>query len=306
MAIHRDDFNHLERAYKAKKAELKQRDQQSGFHGFKGKNSLNPKHSQLETAKAGLVKALSSKRPEKVQDRSISGKKKARLCQLSFKFCDTQSHNRKTRKSIERNLKKDKAIFWIPFPELRIVIENLRDGKTSLRKRSQKAYDWFNSLKPNKFKPGCVAIQRAEWTALSSGFNRHQLTELFIAYLTACLHSQSKSKFIFKDKKNFISHFGFNNSYNAMSWSSKQFAFMERIINRLKALKSIKLFEIKAQSHESGKVFYKLVFKSLNIFSKALTPDQKKKALKLVKKFYIHKGLDPPPPVFLLGLDFKA
>ena len=123
---------------------------------------------------------------------------------------------------IERNLKKDKSVFWIPYQDLKSVIENLRDGKTSLRQRSQKAYDWFNSLTPNKFKPGHVAISPAELKALSSGLNRHQLTELFIAYFTACLHSQSKSQFIFKDKKNFMSHFGFNNSYNAMSWTSKQ------------------------------------------------------------------------------------
>ena len=306
MTKHKADFILLNKTYQAKKAELEKTDQQSGFHGIKGKKSLNPKHRQLETAKTELIKTLNLKQPERAKNRSIFTKKTDRLYQLSFKLCDTNSHNRAIRKSIERNLKKDKAIFWIPFPELRNIIENLRDGKTALSQRSKTAYDWFNSLKPNKFNPGCVAIRPAEWKALKRGFNQHQLTELFISYLTACLHSQSKSKFIFKDKKNFISHFGFNNSYNSMAWTSKQFAFMEKIIKRLKALKSIRLYEIKAQRHESGKVFYKLVFKSLNIFSKALTPDQKKKALNFVKKFYIHKGLDPPPPVFLLGLDFKA
>ena len=51
-----------------------------------------------------------------------------------------------------------------------------------------------------------------------------------MAYFIACLHSQSKSKFIFKDKKNFINHFGFNNSYGYISWTSKQFAFMNKIV----------------------------------------------------------------------------
>ena len=296
----------LEKVFKEKKAELAGAGQQTGFSGLKGKASINPKQSQLKRAEKDLFSNLNLNPPEKTRNRSISGKKADRLYQLSFQLKDENNHNRAIRKAIEKNLKKNKGVCWIPYADLKAVIEGLRNNKSSLSQRSKKTYEWIHSLKANKFQPGCVAIRPAEMKAFISGFNRSQCTELFISYLSVCLMSQSKSKFIFKDKKNFISHFGFNNSYSEMSWSSKQFLFMEKVIKRLKALKSVRLFEIKAKVHKTGKVFYQLFFKSLNLWSKALTKDQKPKALNLVKKHYFHKGLDPPDPIFLLGLDFKA
>ena len=312
MDEQKSSFPELEKAWKEKKKELAGAEMpanagnQQGFPGFKGKDSINPKKLQSQRAEKEVLQNLNLKIHHRLRNASFLKKRDERLSQLSFQLNDENNYNRKARKGIERKLKKDKRVCWVAYSDLKAVIEGLRDNKKPLSQRSKKVYEWIHGLKSNKFHPGCVAIRPAEFKALISGFNRHQCTELFICYLSICLMAQSKSKFIFKAKRNFISHFGFNNSYSAMGWAFKQFEFMENITKRLKALKTVWLTDIKRKYHKSGKIFYQLVFKSLNIWSKALTKEQKSKALYLVKKFYLHKGLDPPDPVFLLGLDFRA
>lgn len=299
-------FPELKKVWKKKKEELASSGQQIGFRGLKGKSSLNSKKLQLQTAQETLLQSLNLKSSDKPYNGRILEKKDDRLAQLSFDLKDENRYDRTARKSIQRKLKKDKSVCWVNYYDLKARIENLRDGKTSLKQRSKTTYEWIQGLKANQFKKGCMAIRTAEIGALTAGFNRFQCTELFICYFSTALYAQTKADFILKDRKNHISHFGFNNSYSDMSWTSKQFLFMKKIINRVKALESVRMFELKRSIHKSGKVFYQLVFKSLNKWSKALTKDQNKRAVKLVKKFYLNKGLDPPVSVSLVGLDMRA
>ena len=301
------DFSELKKVLKNKRRELSRFGQQLGIPGLKGKGSINQKSVQRRKVAKELLSSIGiSKPPERSKSQPKSEKYFLEQFTPDFFLNSEQKETRAIRKSIERKLKKEKGVHWCPQNQLKEKIEFLTNKKIPLSERSSKTWEWVHNLKPTEFSSGSVAIKPAEIKGLSHGFNRFQCTEVFICYFKPVLFAQSKSKFILKKEKNYISHLGFNNSYAYMGWAKKQIKLMKKVSCRLKALNWIKLYEIKREIHKkSGKFFYKLIFKSLNKWSKSLTEDQKKRAKALVRKNYMRRGLDPPSPVFLLGLNLK-
>ena len=226
--------------------------------------------------------------------------------QLKFALSDFTDSNKAVRRAIEKNFKKNgQNVCWTSKEDLKTIIFELKNKQNPLSKRSEKVWQWIYSLKTNKFRPGTVAINLNELKGLLHGFNRKQCTELFITYFTAQLYSQKKAHFVFNNKETSLSHFGFNNSYNYMSWTTKQLAFMDKIVKRIKALGFIKIESLKIRTHKTRKVFYKLYFKALNKYSKALTVKQQNLAKKKIREDFYKKSLKPSPPYFLLGLNLS-
>lgn len=322
-----EDRKKLEQAFNSKKRELAQRDrveekekeflknkpryrhkrayQQMGFTGLKGKKSLNPRKNQLKS----LSKLIKSQNTG--SDASILQKKKDQQLRLNL---DLKVEDRAVKRAIERAnekaWKKERNVYWMPRKDLEYMIFRLKQKKSpngekrSLKKRSREAWDWLYSLSANNFQKKHIPVPIEICKAFLKGYNRNQCTEFFIAFLSICLNQKSKIKYASGGQYNFISHFGFNNSYSEMSWKYKQRELMQKIISRLNTLNWVDIKEIIRKFHKrTKKVFYELVFNSLNKWSKELTEYQKKKARSTVNKFYFKKGLDPPKPVYLLGLN---
>ena len=271
--------------------------QQIGLNGVR--KTLNSKAKQLRDGRALLAGlGLRKIKPDK-QDPAFK--------QLNLALRDFDKSDKAVRRSIERNIKKQgKAeTYWIRARELKDRLFQLKNNKKSLSDRSQAEWEWVNSLKKNKFEPGCVAINLNEIKAFTHGLTRSQCTEHFIAYYAVISHAQAKSKFVFGSQTNFLSHFGFNNSYSQMSWKARQFELMNKIVKKLNALGFVYLKEVKRKIHKTGKVFYELVFKALNKFSKNLKSSERDKAVLLIKEKFIRKGFKPPPPFRLLDINFE-
>ena len=294
-----DDFSELKQIFRAKKKEFglsdkspKKVHEQIGFKGVKRKSEINKKSDQLKIQSPAQTK-LASHKKELINS----------FQQLKFALSDFKDSDKAVRRGRERLLKKSgQKLVWISGADLKPVIANLRDGTIPLSVRSQTAMDWVNSLKPNQFRKGTVAINLNELKGFLHGFNRHQCTEHLIAYLIIQLHAQKKSHFVLNPKETFLSHFGFNNSYNKMSWTSKKLAFMNKVSQRIKGLGYVELCQLKQRIHKTGKVFYELYFKALNKFSKALTATQQNKAKKIIRQDFYKKSLKPPPTLFYAGL----
>ena len=322
-----EDRKKLEKAFNSKKRELAQQEaidhkekenlknkpryrhkrayQQMGFSGLKGKKSLNPRKNQLKSL-SKLTKAQNTRLNASIlqdnQDQQL------RL-NLDLKVED-RAVKRAVERATEKAWKKERKVYWIPRKDLEYIIYRLKQKKSPngeirpLTKRSREVWNWLYSLKANKFQKKHIPVPFEICKAVLKGYNRNQCTELFIAFLSMCLNQKSKIKYAFGGRYNFISHFGFNNSYSEMSWTSKQREFMQKIVSRLNTLNWVDIKEIIKKFHKkTKKVFYELVFNSLNKWSKELTEPQKKKTRSTVNKCYLKKGLAPPKPVSLLGLN---